>query len=51
MIMSMLLCLQETWFIKQDLANLNVLHPGFHGTGAATVDNRDGVSEIAKLPK
>ena len=26
---------------KQDLANLNALHPGFHGTGVATVDNRD----------
>ena len=36
-----IICLQETWFTKQDLANLNALHPGFHGTGVATVDNRD----------
>ena len=38
-----IICLQETWFTKQDLANLNALHPGFHGTGVATVDNRDGL--------
>ena len=36
-----IICLQETWFTKQDLANLNALHPGCHGTGVATVDNRD----------
>ena len=38
-----IICLQETWFTKQDLANLNALHPGFHGTGVATVDNRDAL--------
>ena len=27
-----IICLQETWFTKQDLANLNALHPGFHGS-------------------
>ena len=36
-----IICMQETWFTKQDLANLNALHPGVHGTGIATVDNRD----------
>ena len=36
-----IICMQETWFTKQDFANLNALHPGFHGTGVATVDNRD----------
>ena len=34
---------EETWFTKQDLANLNTLHPGFHGTDVATVDNRDAL--------
>ena len=38
-----IICLQETWLTKQDLANLNALHPGFHGTGVATVDNRDAL--------
>ena len=38
-----IICLQETWFTKQDLAHLNDLHPGFHGTGVATVDNRDAL--------
>ena len=33
---AIILCMQETWFTKQDLANLNALHPG-----VATVDNRD----------
>ena len=34
-------CLQETWFSKQDLGSLNKPHSDFHGTGAATVDYRD----------
>ena len=37
-----IICLQETWFTKQDLQHLNDVHPYFHGTGVSTVDSRDG---------
>ena len=37
-----IICLQETWFTKQDLQHLNDVHPDFHGTGVSTVDSRDG---------
>ena len=37
------ICLQETWYTKQDLGNLNNLHNSFHGTGSATVDLRDNL--------
>ena len=36
-----IICVQETWYTKQDLDHLNNLHSSFHGTGAATIDNRD----------
>ena len=36
-----ILCLQETWFSKQDLKLLNSLHNEFHGTGAAIIDLGD----------
>ena len=36
-----IVCLQETWFNKQDRGSLNALHSDVHGTGAATVDYRD----------
>ena len=35
------LCLQETWYCKQDLAKLNTIHKDFHGTGVATIDHGD----------
>ena len=38
-----ILCLQETWFSKQDFGNLNSLHRNFHGAGAATVDYQDSL--------
>ena len=38
-----IICLQETWYTKQDLAHLNTFHPHFHGTGVATIDNRDSL--------
>ena len=28
-------------YTKQDLEQLNSLHPAYHGTGVATIDNRD----------
>ena len=34
-----IVCVQETWYTKQDLEQLNNLHPAYHGTGAATIDN------------
>ena len=42
------ICLQEISFTKQDLANLNTLHPGFHGTGVATIDNRDELDNVCR---
>ena len=38
-----IVCLQETWFTKQDLAILNNLHPDFDGIGQSTVDNTAGL--------
>ena len=37
-----IVCLQETWYSKQDLATLNTIHKNFHSIGAATVDDTDG---------
>ena len=39
----LILCFQETWYSKQDLAVLNNLHPEFHGIGQSTVDNTTGL--------
>ena len=38
-----IICLQETWYTKHDLARLNTFHPHFHSrpTEVATIDNRD----------
>ena len=36
-------CLQETWYSKRDIANINSLHPDFHGTATATVDFCDNL--------
>ena len=36
-----IVCVQETWYTKQDLEQLNSLHPAYHGTGVATIDNID----------
>ena len=38
-----ILCIQETWYTKQDLGGLNGLHSDFHGHGISTVDTRDGL--------
>jgi exonuclease III len=38
-----ILCVQETWYCKQDLAGLNCLHNNYHGWGTTTVDYRDGL--------
>ena len=38
-----IICFQETWYSKQDLAVLNNLHPEFHGIGQSTVDNTTGL--------
>ena len=38
-----IICFQETWYSKQDLAVLNNLHPEFHGIGESTVDNTTGL--------
>lgn len=38
-----IVCLQETWYSKQDLATLHTLHKTFHGIGAVTVDDTDGL--------
>lgn len=41
--LSDIICLQETWYSKQDLPALNELHSDFHGHGVSTVDYRDGL--------
>ena len=33
-----IVCLQETWYSKQDLAGVNNLDTNFHGTGVSTTD-------------
>ena len=38
-----IVCLQETWFAKQDLKYVNSLHDKFCGTGCATVDYSSGI--------
>ena len=38
-----IVCVQETWYSKQELGHLNSLHEEFYGFGCATVDFRDGV--------
>jgi len=38
-----ILCIQETWYTKQELPGLNRLHSDFHGCGVSTVDTRDGL--------
>ena len=38
-----IVCVQETWYSKQDLEQLNSLHPAYHGTGVATIDNIDSL--------
>ena len=40
-----IICMQETWFTKQNLANLNTLHPGFLGTGVATFNSQPSWNE------
>ena len=35
-----IICYQETFYTKQDLAFLNNLDPKFHGVGTATVDGK-----------
>ena len=37
-----IICLQETWYTKQDLQHLNDVHPDFHGTGVSTIDSTGG---------
>ena len=36
-----IVCLQETWLAKQDLAGLNSLNRNFHGIGESTTDLND----------
>ena len=38
-----IVCMQETWYSKQDLDILNNLHPNFSGTGVSTTDYHDGL--------
>ena len=38
-----IVCMQETWYSKQDLDILNNLHPNFSGTGVSTTDYQDGL--------
>lgn len=38
-----IICLQETWLCKQDLASLNSIVPGFHGVGETTTDLADNI--------
>ena len=38
-----IICLQETFYSKQELSCLNSLHSEFLGCGASTTDARDGV--------
>ena len=40
---SHVVALQETWYAKQNLQNLNTLHRDFIGMGAATIDETHGV--------
>ena len=38
-----MVAIQETWYAKQNLQNLNSLHRDFIGTGVATIDESHGV--------
>ena len=38
-----IVCLQETWYSKQDLTNLNTLHGDYRGSGVTTVDYGDRI--------
>ena len=38
-----IVALQETWYSKQDLSCINSLHEGFVGTGAAKIDESNGL--------
>ena len=38
-----IVCLQETWYAKQNLAGINNLYEGFHGIGVAPTDYADGI--------
>ena len=35
-----IVCLQETWYSKQDLDCINGLYENFHGFGTSTIDYR-----------
>ena len=38
-----IVCLQETFYCKQDLSCLNTLHNDFQGIGTSTTDARDNL--------
>jgi exonuclease III len=38
-----IVCVQETWFAKQDLKCVNSIHEKFFGSGCATVDYSSGI--------
>ena len=38
-----IICIQETWYSKQDLPKLNNLHSQFHGVGVSSTDLRAGI--------
>ena len=38
-----IVCLQETWYTKQDLKHVNNLYDSFHGIGVSTTDYSDGI--------
>ena len=38
-----IICLQETWFAKQDLKYINNLNKPFQGVGVSTTDYSDGI--------
>ena len=40
---SHVVAIQETWYAKQNLKNLNCLHKDFIGTGAATINENQGL--------
>ena len=39
-----IVCMQETWYSKQDLDLIHNLHPNFSGTGVSTTDYHAGVT-------
>ena len=38
-----ILCLQETWFAKQDLKHIKHINKQFQGVGVSTTDYSDGI--------